>query len=59
MTKIDRPVEPETVACEICMKEVPASEAKTAEGTDYVLHFCGLDCFAKWQEQAQREEGKP
>jgi hypothetical protein len=41
------------------MKEVPASEAKTAEGTDYVLHFCGLDCFAKWQEQAQREEGKP
>jgi hypothetical protein len=59
MTKIDRPVEPETVACEVCLKEIPVSEAKTAEGTDYVLHFCGLDCFAKWQRQAKPEERKP
>jgi len=59
MTKIDRPVEPETVACEICMKEVPLSEAKNAEGADYVLHFCGLDCFAKWRQQAQPDERKP
>lgn len=44
-----KPVEPEHVKCEICLKEVPRSEAKSAEAQDYVLHFCGLDCYDKWR----------
>ena len=42
------------VACEICMKEIPQSEAMVAEATDYVLHFCGLECYAKWKARDEK-----
>lgn len=49
--------EPERVACEICLKEIPLDEADSAEGSDYVVHFCGLECFEKWQRrQPPRQE---
>jgi len=52
MTTItDKPVAVEQVACEICLKEVPKSEATVPEGAEYVLYFCGLDCFEKWKAQ--------
>lgn len=51
------PREPEHVSCETCMKEIPLDEAKSSEGTDYVIHFCGLECFEKWQQkQRSRQE---
>lgn len=53
MTTSDKPepVPVEHVACEICLKEVPLSEAIVPEATDYVAHFCGLDCYDKWKSQ--------
>ena len=48
-------VAPERVACEVCLKEVPKSEAAMAEARDYVAYFCGLDCYQKWL--AQRAAG--
>jgi len=45
-----------TVSCEVCMKEIPASEAKTAEAVDYVAHFCGLECFEKWKHRQNGEQ---
>ncbi len=44
------------VSCEICLKEIPKSEAKTAEGSDYVLYYCGLDCYEKWQQDNEKKE---
>lgn len=47
------------IKCDVCMKEVPQSEAKSAEAQDYVMHFCGLDCYSKWEatkEKPRREE---
>ena len=41
----------EIIACEICMKEIPASEAKSDEASDYVRYFCGLDCYERWSNQ--------
>lgn len=41
----------ELVSCEVCMEEIPVSEAKSEEATDYVVYFCGLDCYAAWKEQ--------
>lgn len=41
----------EKVACEVCLKKIPASEAKSAEATDYIAYFCGLDCYDKWKHQ--------
>ena len=36
------------VACTVCRSEVQMSAAITAEATDYVAHFCGLDCYQQW-----------
>jgi len=41
------------------LKEIPKSEAMVAEATDYVLHFCGLDCYSKWKvgEEKSKQAG--
>lgn len=46
----------EYVQCDVCMKEIPASEAKNFEAVDYVAHFCGLECYEKWMQEANKEE---
>ncbi len=52
MATAKRPTEVETVQCDICLAEIPASEAKSAEADEYVMHFCGLDCYDKWRRQS-------
>ncbi len=44
------------LTCSICMKEIPESVAHSAEGEDYVLHFCGATCFEKWEKQTQSDD---
>ena len=51
MNEREKSAETENVPCEICLKEVPRSEAKIEEAADYVLYFCGLDCYKKWLEE--------
>jgi hypothetical protein len=50
------PKEPEHVSCDICMKEIPIDEANSFEAVDYVIHFCGLECFDKWKEKKQSQQ---
>lgn len=33
------------LVCETCKKEIPASVAMTAEGGDYIHHFCCPNCM--------------
>ena len=40
---------PETVACQICLKEIPKMATDSAEVVEYVYYFCGPECFAEWQ----------
>jgi hypothetical protein len=47
------------VACEMCLKEIPASEATVAEATDYVMYFCGLDCYETWKRQSDKGKAQP
>lgn len=50
----------DVIACEICLKEIPHDLAYSQEGTEYVQHFCGIDCYAKWQaEQKESADDKP
>ncbi len=51
MTEEKKTIVDGKVACEVCFKEIPVSEAKSEEATTYVMHFCGLDCYDKWTEQ--------
>ena len=53
MSEPEKPIEIEKVACEVCLKEVPKSEAKVDEASDYVLYYCGLDCYEKWREEKE------
>lgn len=46
------------LTCSLCMKEMPHDLAHSLEGPDYVHHFCGLECYRKWQEQQAREDAK-
>lgn len=41
----------ELTRCHNCLREVPRSVATMAEGSDYVFHFCGAECFAQWYER--------
>ena len=43
--------EPIHVACEICLTEVPRTDAQYEEAGDYVMYFCGLECYKIWREQ--------
>ena len=42
----------EQIACDICLKEIPLSEANRFEAQDYVAHFCGLDCYSEWKQRS-------
>ena len=48
---IDVTVVLDSVPCNVCQHEVPTSEAVVAEATDYVVYFCGLDCYERWRNQ--------
>ena len=48
---IDAPVILDSVPCNVCQHEVPSSEALLAEAVDYVVYFCGLDCYERWRKQ--------
>lgn len=49
MATNEKPVTAALIACEVCLKEVPVSEATVPEATDYVVYFCGLACYDKWK----------
>ncbi len=55
MNSSDKPGEPEIIPCEVCLKEIPKSEATSAELDDYVAYLCGLNCYAKWKDKNKTE----
>jgi hypothetical protein len=42
---------PNHVLCSTCEREVPVSEAAVAEAVDYIVYFCGLECYDRWRHQ--------
>ncbi|MGD2118539.1 MAG: DUF3330 domain-containing protein [Chromatiales bacterium] len=52
MEKPDLPEEElEKIACEICLAEIPPGKDEYVETDDYVMHFCGIDCYTRWKQQ--------
>lgn len=58
MATTEKPVEVALVACEMCLKEVPVTEAMVPEASDYFAHFCGLECYQKWKQQGGEPKDK-
>lgn len=42
------------VSCDVCQHEIPLSAAISPESSDYVVYFCGLECYEKWRNQTAR-----
>lgn len=40
----------ERVTCVICLTEVPKSAAASSEAADYVMYFCGIECYEEWRK---------
>lgn len=59
MSPQNRPMEPDQVSCEVCMKEIPRSEAQASEATEYVFYFCGPECFEKWRQDRGPDDPDP
>jgi len=55
MNETVKSVEPVPVACEVCLTEVPHTKAQYQEAGDYVMYFCGLECYKIWREQDEKE----
>ncbi|MCU7818276.1 MAG: DUF3330 domain-containing protein [gamma proteobacterium symbiont of Lucinoma myriamae] len=47
----EKAIKVEEVSCEVCLRNIPISEAQAEAATDSVAHFCGLDCYEKWKYQ--------
>ncbi|WP_295626574.1 DUF3330 domain-containing protein [uncultured Nitrosomonas sp.] len=52
----DKIVVPEVVSCDVCFKEIPLSEATSVKSTDYIVYYCGLECYDKWKKQEEGSE---
>lgn len=55
MVEITKLTAAELVKCEVCLKEIPKSEAQSAEALDYVTYFCGLECYEEWEAERVKE----
>ena len=50
---------PTATSCCVCCKEIPLDAAFTPEGTEYVEHFCGLECYQRFQVRAKGGSALP
>lgn len=48
----------EKIACHVCKKMIPKATAVHAEGEEYVLHFCNLDCLDYWKKEKKEKESE-
>jgi len=47
-------IEPEKVACAVCLKALPLSEATSVKATDYIVYYCGLECYDQWKKPEEQ-----
>ena len=55
MNTVKQQVLDELISCDVCLKEVPVSEARNEEGADYVMYYFGLECYSRWTHQDHEE----
>lgn len=48
--------EEEKISCQVCKKIIPKAAAVHAEGEEYVLHFCNIECMDYWKKEQKEEK---
>ena len=48
--------EEDKISCQVCQKMIPKATAVHAEGEEYVLHFCSIECLDYWKKNKKRKE---
>jgi hypothetical protein len=48
----------EKIACHVCKTMIPKATALHAEGEEYVLHFCSIECMDYWKKEKQGKESE-
>lgn len=56
MTEKPVPKEPEAVACEVCLEEIPESVSSSQEADEYTQHYCGTECYSKWKDKNEEKQ---
>lgn len=41
---------PKKVNCQVCHREILRIDALSDEGEEYILWFCGFDCYHTWRQ---------
>ena len=54
MSEIMKAPELVQLDCEVCLSEIPASEVLMGEAGEYVMYFCGLDCYKAWRARFEK-----
>jgi hypothetical protein len=48
----------EKISCHVCKTMIPKAAALHAEGEEYVMHFCNLDCMDYWKKEEKEKKAK-
>ena len=56
MAAAEKSKDAQLIQCEICLREVPASEMHVSEAEEYSVHFCGLECYERWIRRAGKDD---
>jgi len=49
----------EKIACHVCKTMIPKATALHAEGEEYVLHFCSIECMDYWKKEKEKQGKEP
>lgn len=41
--------------CGLCLEAIPRDEGVSDEARDYVSHYCGLECYARWRALPEQD----
>lgn len=48
----------EKISCHVCKKMIPKAAAVNAEGEEYVMHFCDIECLDYWKKEKKEQQKK-
>lgn len=46
----DQMMDEKLLDCDQCIREIPTSEDVSDEARDYIMHYCGIECYETWQK---------